>query len=122
MALPIIVHDLVIVVIAGVFICLFELYLFQFTRSEERKRTEIGEERRHFEAMLSTVIETIPDLVFIKDLEGKHILVNKAVEEFTGLSRKELLSTSYKHLPPELAAACTDSDKRSFLTPISNRF
>lgn len=111
------VHDFASALTVGVLICLFELFLYQFRRFKERTRTEkdqIAAENRKHEAMLSTVIQAISDLVFIKDLEGRHVLVNKAVEDFTGLSRQELLGSSY--IPPDLAAACAESDKSPILT------
>jgi PAS domain S-box-containing protein len=66
------------------------------------------------------VIDTFPDLVFIKDLEGRYIMVNKAVEEFSGMTREELLSAGYA-MPPDVAAACAESDRRSFLDPAGSR-
>lgn len=62
-------------------------------------------------SMLQTLINAIPDTVFFKDTEGRHLLVNRAMEEFMGLSQEELLGKSVADLsPPEVAEACVRSD------------
>ncbi len=76
----------------------------------ERKRAE--EQLRDLNARLHALIRAIPDLVAFKDREGRHIVVNKALEEFTGLSQSELIGkTNADLLPAELLESCNRSDE-----------
>jgi PAS domain S-box-containing protein len=76
----------------------------------ERKQAE--ETLRELNARLQALIHAIPDLVIFKDTGGRHLIANKAMEKFTGLSQKELIGkTSADLLPPDLLEACNKSDE-----------
>ena len=76
----------------------------------ERKQAE--ETLKGLNARLQALIRAIPDMVVFKDSGGRHLIVNKALEELTGLSQKELIGkTNADLLPPDLAEACTKSDE-----------
>jgi PAS domain S-box-containing protein len=67
---------------------------------------------RESNTRLQALINSIPDMVVFKDVGGKHLIVNKAVEEFTGLSHEEIEGkTEAQLLPPDLAGACKQSDE-----------
>lgn len=38
---------------------------------------------------LQTLIQAIPDMILFKDAQGRHLIVNRAVEEMTGHGRDE---------------------------------
>jgi len=62
---------------------------------------------------LTALMEAVPDVIYFKDREGRHILVNQAMEEISGLPREEITGKRDGDLlPPELAAACRESDRR----------
>jgi len=69
----------------------------------ERKRAT--DELRRTREFLDTVIENVPAMVFVKEaLEHRYILVNRAVENLLGISRKELIGkTDYDIFPHEEA-------------------
>ncbi len=76
----------------------------------EHKRAD--EELRKSNANLRTLIDAIPDLVLFKDLQGRNLVVNKAVEQSLGLPREALIGrTNRDLLPAEMAAICTASDQ-----------
>lgn len=63
-------------------------------------RQAIDNERK----TLRTLIETIPDHVFMKDLEGRYIACNAQFERLTGIPAKELEGkTDYDVFPKDLA-------------------
>ncbi len=76
-------------------------------------------ERKHAHAQLKrtnahlrSLIQAIPDIVVFKDTAGRHLLVNRAVEELTGHSADEILGrTAEELMPPDPAAACRRSDE-----------
>jgi PAS domain S-box-containing protein len=85
--------------------------------ANEELQKEIAEHLRTEEmlkeknSMLQTLINAIPDVVFFKDTEGRHLLGNKVMEEFMGLSQEEFVGESVADLsPPEVAEACRRSD------------
>ncbi len=98
-------------VVAG--LCMFELFLYR----SRRRTSQLEADARKADTMLTAVVQSIPDLVYIKDTEGRHLMVNKAVEEFTGQTAQHLLGkTMMDLLPPELAASCIQSDREPLVT------
>lgn len=61
---------------------------------------------------LEVLLRAIPDIVYFKDAKGRHILANKALEEFTGLKMKDIAGrTAEELLPQDSAATCVRGDK-----------
>lgn len=53
---------------------------------------------------LQTLIQAIPDVIFFKDSQRRHLIVNRACEELLGLKQAELAGKSLDQiLPPALA-------------------
>lgn len=87
---------------------LFELVLYRGSLRTRRLEAEA----RKSDRMLISVAQAIPDLVYIKDAEGRHLMVNKAVEAFTGQAADQLHGKTMADLmPPDLAASCMRSDR-----------
>ena len=64
-------------------------------------------------AFLDSVVETIPSIVFAKDMEqgGRYVLFNRAGERHSGRGREEVLgSTDFDVFPRALAAFLRESD------------
>lgn len=56
--------------------------------TNEKSTSELNEQlRKQFEAVLNTV----PNLIFVKDLNGKFVMANKATCEFFGLTSEEII-------------------------------
>lgn len=79
---------------------LYEKFLAQ--NHELKDARDLAQENENF---VMGVIENIPDMIFVKDAQTSNfVLVNKAVEEFMGKSRKELIGNDeFKIFPSELA-------------------
>lgn len=76
----------------------------------ERKR--IDAELRNMNSRLRALIQAIPDMVIFKDVGGRHLLVNRTVEELSGHSAAEIIGkTAEELMPPGPAAACRNSDE-----------
>jgi len=59
-----------------------------------------------------TLIYTIPDIVYFKDIQGRNMVVNKAFEEFVGLEAAEVIGKRDDQIfPHDLAAQCLLSDQ-----------
>lgn len=62
----------------------------ELKRSEERyKKLYVEFERK--EALLKSLINSIPDLIFYKDINSVYIGCNKAFEEFVGMPEKDII-------------------------------
>lgn len=79
----------------------------------ERKNAE--EELRKTYEFLDTVLENIPNMVFVKDIkELRFTLLNKAGEELLGLPKNELIGKNdYDFFPKEQADFFTAKDRES---------
>ncbi len=89
-------------------------YLCAFVRDiTNRKRAE--DAIRESEEFLSSIVENIPDMVFIKDAKDlKFVRVNRAVEELLGFSRDELISKDdFDLFPKEQAQHFSENDKKA---------
>lgn len=78
---------------------------------EEVKEVKLDLEKE--QSLLLSVINSIPDMVFLKDLEGRYIGCNTAFEEFFGEPQEYILGkTDYDLYPKEVAEFYTTNDKK----------
>ncbi len=73
------------------------------------KQKEAQEKLKESEERFETVIENLPDAIFVNDLDGKLIMVNKASCEKTGYTKDELLGMKVGDIDHE----SIDRDDRS---------
>lgn len=75
-----------------------------------RKRAE--DKLKETNKKLQTLIQAIPDVVYFKDAQFRHLEVNKAFEEFLGIKREDILGKTNKELyPPFLFEHCQKADE-----------
>jgi diguanylate cyclase (GGDEF)-like protein/PAS domain S-box-containing protein len=66
------------------------------------------------ETRLRTVMQTIPDLVWLKDLGGTYLACNRQVERLFGSNEAEIVGrTDYDFFPRELADFFRDNDRKA---------
>jgi PAS domain S-box-containing protein len=76
----------------------------------KQKLDEIEQNRSN--ALLNAIINSTPDAIFIKDIEGKYLLFNHAASEMTGKSEKEALGNTDEALfTPEGASKLHEIDQ-----------
>ena len=67
--------------------------------------------------ILQAVIEATPDAIFVKDLEGRYVLVNEAFARFIGQSQADIVGRNDLELYPEAdARAFVEADKQVIAT------
>ncbi|MBU4264197.1 MAG: PAS domain S-box protein [Proteobacteria bacterium] len=77
----------------------------------ERKQTEIELENAH--ALLRSLIDSVPDLIFFKDHESTYLDCNKAFAEFAGKDITDIIGkTDYDFFSPELAGFFREKDRQ----------
>ena len=68
----------------------------------------LAEERAHLRAL----IDTIPDLIWLKDAEGKYIACNKRFEKFYGTTESQIKGkTDFDFVPEDLAKFFRENDQ-----------
>ena len=77
----------------------------------ERKR--VDEELAHEHNLLRTLIDHLPDFIYVKDTRRRFLMANKSLAEFLGVPCPEDLlgKTVYDFFPEEVARACDESDQ-----------
>ena len=77
-----------------------------------RKRAEMA--LKESEERFGNFLNTSKDLVFIKDQHYRYLFVNKANQDFFGISEQEIIGkTDFELMPEELAEECLKSDQRA---------
>ncbi len=90
-------------------------------KSIERKLRAEVEEKQRAEFFLKSIIDTVPDPIFVKDSSHRWIELNEAFCEFMGESRQELLGKSdYDFFPKEEADVFWEKDSLVFQTGEEN--
>jgi len=105
------------VIILLAFIIVLVFILFRKTRNEgQRLRVLVAERTQALEvetATINAIFDTIPDVLFCKDLEYKHIRINKRFEELFNLKRENVLGKTEREfldLPENTARDWRDWD------------
>jgi PAS domain S-box-containing protein len=79
----------------------------------ESYRQQAEDELARQRIMLTSIIDTIPDWVFVKDEDGRFTHINSAQAEFMGLDREELLgTTAHDHFSSEAAGTFDREDRK----------
>ncbi len=74
-------------------------------------------ELRERESQLNTLFRTVPDLVWVKDLEGRHLRCNPQFERVLGVAQDGAIGkTDYEFFPRELADQHRAGDRRAIET------
>jgi PAS domain S-box-containing protein len=86
----------------------------------ERKLAE--DSLRISEGRLSTLVQTLPDLVWLKDPDGVFIACNHMFERFFGANEADIIGkTDYDFVSPDLAEFFLSYDRKVIETGISGR-
>jgi len=80
------------------------------TTQHEQVLADLSRER----AMLGTLLNTVPDLIWLKDADGVYLSCNKRFEEFFGASKSDIVGkTDYDFVSKELGDLFRENDKRA---------
>jgi PAS domain S-box-containing protein len=73
--------------------------------------------------ILQAVIEATPDAIFVKDLDGRYVLVNEAAARFLGRATSEIIGKNDLELYPEATARqFIEDDRRVIETGVPQSF
>jgi len=78
----------------------------------ERKKAE--QEKRRLEERLRTVVDTIPDLIWLKNGDGVYLACNRMFELFFGAREADIVGkTDYEFVDKDLADSFRENDRRA---------
>jgi len=73
-----------------------------------------GEERVQSHLLLMALVENSPSVIFMKDLEGRYLLVNRGMERLLQLDREQILgATDFALFSHEAAVILREDDKKA---------
>ncbi len=100
--------------------CKAELESLKSQRLERYKKSEdeVGRER----SLLRCLIDSVGDLIFVKDMNGVYLACNKASEEFIGLSESEQIGkTDFDFFDQDVAGKIWELDRQILSSGKENR-
>ncbi|MGQ0812333.1 MAG: PAS domain-containing sensor histidine kinase [Nitrospiraceae bacterium] len=90
---------------------------------EATERWQVEEALRESEARLQAIVENSPNTVFLKDTEGRYLLVNRQFEKMFHLTREAIVGkTDDEIFPPQQAAAFRANDRKVFEAGVALQF
>jgi PAS domain S-box-containing protein len=79
-----------------------------------KERFQIERTLRYSEAQLNTLVQTIPDLIWLKDVDGVYLSCNKMFERFFGAKEADIIGkTDYDFVDKEQADFFRDNDRKA---------
>jgi two-component system cell cycle sensor histidine kinase/response regulator CckA len=83
-------------------------------RAQAARLVQTGTERLAEQAMLRTLVDTIPDYVWLKDDDGRYLELNRRCEAVHGRPKGQVVGlTDLELFPREVAEAYRDHDRRA---------
>src|SRR5215471_418954 len=77
------------------------------------RRTRLTETMEQERQLLRTLIDLLPDFIFVKDKQSRFLIANKAIARAYGVAPKELISrTDADFLPTDLATRFRATEKK----------
>jgi PAS domain S-box-containing protein len=93
------------------------------TRRENVRRARAEQRLREGGARLQAILDNTTSVIFVKDLDGRFTLVNRACEGLIGIPRQRLLGlTVYDFCPRHEADAYTANDRRVLASGVPVEF
>lgn len=87
--------------------------LYADLQRENAERRQAEEARGKTEDLLQGIVEKVPTLIYVKDLDGRFLLVNRHMAEVIGLDSASVIGkTVFDVYPPEQAQALAAFDER----------
>ncbi len=106
---------LIFAILCLVIICILALVLYYFVVDQKEKRT-VDLKIKEAKDQLQSVLDNTPSLVFIKDLEGKFLFVNRPFERKVKLTSQFILGhTDYDFYSKEVADMYWESDNETII-------
>ena len=81
----------VVIVCSGTFACAVGLMAILFIRRDLKLREQARRELQESRAQLQSILENMPAIIFLKDVEGRYLFVNRRYLKIYGLSSEAVI-------------------------------
>ncbi|HSY17544.1 MAG TPA: CHASE3 domain-containing protein [Candidatus Acidoferrales bacterium] len=96
--------SLILILTGALLAALVGLMAVMLIRKDLRKRARAEQELQESWRVLQSMMDNIPGIVFLKDLDGRYLFVNRKFEQLAGLTREQIKGkTVFDVSPKELA-------------------
>ncbi len=86
--------------------------------AEKRRDDELKQAQSEMQALherLESILFTTPDIIFIKDTNGRYVLVNKQFETTFGLPSEQIIGRTDRDFPDKMSAQVSQDTDRAVL-------
>ena len=98
----------IIIVSGSTLACVIGIVAYLMVRRGLRLRAETEQELEESEALMESILDNTPAVVFIKDLAGRYLFVNRRFAEISGRSREEIQGKTVSDIAPKELARNAD--------------
>lgn len=90
---------------------------FAIVMHDVTERRAAQQALRESAAQLQAIMDNAPAVIYVKDLDGRYMLINRMFEQLFRVARADLIGkTDYDLFPPEDAEAYGDNDREAIVT------
>ncbi|BAZ27717.1 integral membrane sensor hybrid histidine kinase [Cylindrospermum sp. NIES-4074] len=87
------------------------------------ERKQVEEALRQSNTLLSSILESTPDIIVVKDRQGRHVALNSNLANFFGKQMKEIIGkVDSELLPPEVGQAIMEKDRQIITTGVTETY
>jgi PAS domain S-box-containing protein len=90
----------VLVVSGGILASVLGWIAFSMTRRDLRLREQTGRELQENRARLQAILDNMPAIIYLKDLEGRYLFVNRQFLNIDGLSSEQVIGKTIFDITP----------------------
>ena len=107
--------SLVLILTGTMLAALVGLLAVLLIRKDLRKRARVEQEVKESWSVLQSMMDNIPGIVFLKDLDGRYLFVNRKFEQLSGLSRDQIKGKTVFDISPKELAEVAHGHQRKIL-------
>src|SRR6185312_5698349 len=93
--------SLAFILVGSVLAGIVGLAALMLVRKDMRRRTQAERSLEESRGVLQSMLDNMPAIVFIKDLEGRYVFVNLRFEQLAGLPREQIKGKTVYDLSPK---------------------
>jgi len=107
--------SLIFILTGSALACAIGLAAILFIRRDLRQREQIDMRLRESQALIQSILDHVPAIVYLKDLEGRYLFVNRRFEQISGCSRDEVRGKTVFDISKKELAQVADEHHRKVI-------